>query len=110
MEHFKLVYPEILSSNGLLPWRTSTKSISEINPIGSMISEDESRYLYWLVKEYFTNYGAIVDLGPLAGGSTYSLALGLDEGGHKSSEPVIHSYDLWQFWEDWGRFSPGEEF
>ena len=110
MEHFKLVHPEMLSNTGFLPWRTSTKAVSEINPIGSMISEDESRYLYWMAKEYFSNCGAIVDLGPLAGGSTYSLALGLADGPYKSPIPLIHSYDLWEFWEDWGRFFPGKSF
>ena len=73
MEHFKLVHPEMLSSAGASPWRTSIKPVSEINPIGSMISEDESRYLHWMAKEYFSNRGVIIDLGPLAGGSTYSL-------------------------------------
>lgn len=111
MEHFKLVHPEMLSSKvGPLPWRASIKPISEINPIGSMISEDESRYLYWIAKEYFTNCGVVIDLGPLAGGSTYALALGLAEGQYKPSAPLIHSYDMWVFWEDWGRFFPGKSF
>jgi hypothetical protein len=110
MEHFKLVQPEMLSNAGPLPWRMNKKPVAEINPIGSMISEDESRYLYWMAKEYFSNRGTIVDLGPLAGGSTCSLATGLADGPYNASVPLIHSYDLWEYWEDWGRFFPGKSF
>jgi len=75
-----------------------------------MITEDESRFLYWLAKDYFSNTGLVIDLGPLAGGSTYALALGLSENRHKFSWPLIHSYDLWEFYQDWGRFFPGKQF
>jgi hypothetical protein len=34
----------------------------------------------------------------------------LADGPYKSPIPLIHSYDLWEFWEDWGRFFPGKSF
>jgi len=91
------------------PWRISDKQISEINPIGSMIGEDESRFLFWLGANYFKGIGIILDLGPLAGGSTYSLANGVLHNIKVSSkDQVIYSYDLWSFWDSWGVFFPNK--
>jgi hypothetical protein len=67
-----------------------------------MISEDESRFLYWLARDCYSGAGAIVDLGPLAGGSTHSLAAGLSQNpAVPSKREKIHSYDLWRFYEGW---------
>lgn len=110
MDHFKLHHPNTICDEGFLQWRQSCKPLSEINPIGSMIAEDESRYLYWLTKEYFSNSGAVIDLGPLAGGSTHALALGLSENRQPPAGKPVHSYDLWQFWEGWDGFFPGKQF
>lgn len=92
------------------PWRNSDCSIKQINPVPSMICEDESRFLHWLTRYYFSGQGCILDLGPLAGGSTHALASGL---AHNKCLPedkkLIHSYDTWKFSADWGKFFPGEK-
>ena len=91
------------------PWRLSDKQLADINPVGSMIVEDESRFLYWLAANYFTDSGKIVDMGPLAGGSTHCFAAGLSDNARvKTRENLIHSYDMWLFYEDWGRFFPDQ--
>jgi chemotaxis methyl-accepting protein methylase len=57
--------------DGLQPWRKTDKLPKEINPIPSMICDDECAYYHWLARYYFTGEGSIVDFGPLAGGYTY---------------------------------------
>jgi len=69
-----------------------------------MICEDEIRLLHYLARAYYTGAGALVDLGPLAGGSTYALASGLGD----RSDGRIFSYDLWDFHRDWERFFAGK--
>jgi hypothetical protein len=69
-------------------------------PIKSMICDDEVLFLYYLASQYYTGTGAIIDMGPLAGGSTYAMASGISAG-------HIHSYDLWQYFEGFeGYFGP----
>lgn len=98
-----LIFP-----GGLQVWRKSALPEEKINPIPSMIVADESTYLYWLASEYCTGAGKIVDLGPLAGGSTYALAGGLANNRRvHCKEKQIHSYDLWVFWEDHRRLVRG---
>ena len=105
---FKLVSASRLDGRDQ-PWRLIDKPLLEINPIGSMIIEDESRFLYWLAANYFTGSGKIVDMGPLAGGSTHALACGLmNNASVQSNAELIHSYDMWLFYEDWKQFFPGQ--
>lgn len=70
------------------PWRSIAKPWDTF-PIPSMVCEDELLFLYYLASRHYTGAGCIVDMGPLAGGSTLAMAAGM-RGGH------IHSYDLWQ--------------
>jgi|GEM_PF-761737 len=112
VQTFKLASARLLNED-LQPWRQVTLPMEGINPIPSMINEDESRYLYWIAKSWYRGEGAILDLGPLAGGSTHALAAGLDKNETalkgKKTPVKIHSYDMWQFYADWGRFFPGVE-
>src|SRR5206468_9337569 len=59
------------------PWRTFPHAVQQINPIPSFICEDESRFLAWYCASEYSGQGAIVDMGPLGGGSTHSMAFGL---------------------------------
>jgi hypothetical protein len=61
--------------------------------IRSMLSTHEIALLYAIAAEWH-EHGAIVDLGPLLGASTWALAKGLAKAG-KSEPSVIHSFDLW---------------
>jgi len=89
------------------PWRCNVNRMDNVNPILSMIGEDEAKFLYWLTKDCYSGAGAIVDLGPLAGGSTHALASGLSQNpAVLNKKEKIHSYDLWEFDENWGWMFP----
>lgn len=91
------------------PWKEQKPILQFINPIPSMISSDESLFLHWICKEYFSGKGAIVDMGPLAGGSTYAMASGLELNQTVDSvQKKIFSFDLWQHYKEWDVFFPGE--
>jgi hypothetical protein len=49
----------------------------------------------------------VVDLGPLAGGSTHALCSGLAANPAALGRTQVHSYDLWRFFAGWERFFPG---
>jgi len=66
-----------------------------------MICSHELKFLYYLTKFYYTRSGAIVDLGPLAGSSTYAMLSGLGSG-------PVYSYDLWAFCTGWEMFTGGK--
>ena len=90
-------------------WRLAAPDVKEVNPVESMICGDESRCMHWLARDYFTGEGHIVDLGPLAGGSTHSFASGLAlNPAAQGRTEIIYSYDLWHFFESWDKFFPGE--
>lgn len=92
------------------PWRKVAKDTFPGNPVPSMINEDESQLLHWLARDWVRGEGQIVDLGPLAGASTYALASGLSANDTCTDKNGrIHSYDNWVFYEDWARFFPGEK-
>jgi len=93
---------------GQYPWRHLSLKARDVNPIDSMICEDESLYLHWLARDYYQGVGEIVDGGPLFGGSTYALASGVSTNPHVArKEGRIHSYDLFQYFPDFARFLPG---
>ena len=75
---------------------------SESFPIKSMMIDEEIDYLYFLTKYVYKNKGLIVDLGPLAGASTFALASGLDTS--LPRKKMIYSYDLFSFYPDWSNF------
>ena len=62
-------------------------------PIPSMICAQELRFLHYLTHHHYTGAGAVVDLGPLFGSSSYALLSGMSRG-------CIQSYDLWEFFPD----------
>ena len=84
--------------SALPPWRSIGLIGSEINPIPSMITPDESLFLYWCGREHYRGEGFIVDGGPLLGGSTVALARGVNDGSMKNGfdHPIIFSYDLFK--------------
>jgi len=61
----------------------------------SMISDHEAALCYAAGRHCWRGE-AIVDLGPLAGLSTYMFARGLTEGDSTPDRPVIHAFDLWR--------------
>ena len=90
------------------PWRHLGLIAPEVNPIHSMIGADEALYLHWLARDYYQGLGEIVDGGPLLGGSTYAMASGLSANMYVSQKyKRIHSYDLFQYFPDFGRLLPG---
>ena len=92
------------------PWRTGSKSLEAVNPIPSMIHPDEAQFLYWLAAKHYRGIGTIVDLGPLAGGSTHALAAGLADNERAGpSRRQIESYDLWEYQEAYRPYFPGAE-
>jgi hypothetical protein len=62
--------------------------------ISSMLHDYETAALYALVRHHWTGEGAILDLGPFNGISTFALAAGAKAGGHEANAR-IYSYDLW---------------
>ena len=103
---FKLRRARLLASEPQ-PWRRGTPPIADINPVPSMISEDESRFLHWIARHCVSGDGQVVDLGPLAGGSTHALCSGLAANTAALGRTQVHSYDLWRFFPGWERFFPG---
>lgn len=89
------------------PWRSGPSDLRAINPIPSMICEDESRFLHWVARNYVSGAGCIVDLGPLAGGSTHALCSGLALN-PAAGRTRVHAYDLWRLFPGWEAFFPGE--
>jgi len=68
------------------------------NQIPTMITAEERRYLHWLGKSFWTGRGALVEIGPWLGGSTYCLGSGmaqnaaLTNGDHK-----LYVYDSFEW-------------
>ncbi|WP_058557578.1 class I SAM-dependent methyltransferase [Thiohalocapsa sp. ML1] len=62
-----------------------------------MISEEEQQYLNWLGSCYWTGAGAIVELGPWLGGSSYCLATGMAANRHRGNHR-LHCFDnfIWR--------------
>ena len=89
------------------PWRRGLPPIEAINPVPSMFCEDESRFLHWVARHCVSGAGHIVDLGPLAGGSTHALCSGLALNSAAAARTKVHSYDLWRFFPGWEPFFPG---
>ena len=103
---FKLECAQLLAPEPQ-PWRAGTPEPGAINPIPGMICEDESRFLHWIARHCVTGAGHIVDLGPLAGGSTHALCSGLALNAAASGHTRVHAYDLWRFMPGWEGFFPG---
>ncbi len=96
-----------LFGDALQPWRSGPPDLRAINPIPSMICEDESRFLHWIAGNHVSGAGCIVDLGPLAGGSTHALCSGLALNPRAAGRTRVHAYDLWRFQHGWEPYFPG---
>lgn len=85
-------------SFGVKPIRHSYYELDRANiaplEIRSMLSTHEIALLYALARDHYDS-GAIVDLGPLMGASTWAFARGLTDAG-KGAPGIIHSFDLWR--------------
>ncbi len=69
---------------------------TDIDSIGSMMNSQELSLLYSLAKNYFTDQGEIVDLGPFLGSSTACFGEGIlaNKLNIRKSYKRIYSYDL----------------
>ena len=73
------------------PWLDKAFNIPQAaERVRTMLSDEESKLLYWLARHYAEGEGEILDLGCFAGGSTARLAAGVADSGR--STPV-HAYD-----------------
>lgn len=85
-----------------MPWQNVDAPIEEINPVSSMMSEGESRFLHWAAAEYYRGEGEIIDGGCLLGGSTCALGSGLAKNRHVANKHKrIHSYDIFTYMPDY---------
>lgn len=57
--------------------------------IATMISIEEKQYLYWLGRSAWQGIGLIVEIGPWLGGSTWCLAAGMHESGHRQRKRLL---------------------
>jgi hypothetical protein len=87
------------------PWRRDLHCRAYPNPIVSMMSHDEMVFLRWIAEHQTQPGDAIIDMGPLAGGSTLAMARGARAS--NASEKIIHSYDLWRYYEGHAAYFPG---
>lgn len=86
------------------PWRDLPLPWEHGYSIPSMMAPEELTFLYYLARVHYRGKGAIVDLGPLAGGSAYALAARMPETGFH-----IHSFDLWRAWPECKPYFPGRD-
>lgn len=78
---------------------SSWDNIEFDNPeIPTMISREETQYLFWLGAHYWKNSGHIVEIGPWLGGSTICLASGMRNNG-PISKYKLHVFDNF-IWRD----------
>lgn len=95
---FFLKYSRKPTSFGIRPIRHSFYELDRPGAppiqIRSMLSTHEIALLYAIGKDAFPG-GAMVDLGPLMGASTWAFARGLVESGNQAPS-AIHSFDLWK--------------
>ncbi len=94
---FFLQYSRNPGEFGLMPDGHSYYNLDRpgLSPIRvrSMLSTHEIALLYSLAKNVYQS-GAVVDLGPLLGASTWAFARGISEAGHDTAS--LHSFDLWR--------------
>lgn len=102
MKTFKLA--DALLFDGVeQPWRADAEATAYINPIVSMMCADEIAFLRWAAERFHQPGHRIVDMGPLAGGSTRALAAGV-VAAEPNARAVVHSYDLWRYCEGHAAF------
>jgi hypothetical protein len=75
------------------PWTSATLVLPEdVEAVPGMLNYWGKRMLYYLGLEFYSDKGAIVELGPFLGGSTICLAAPLAARGF--DKPIVHTYDL----------------
>lgn len=75
-----------------MPWNAEGYSVPDAaQRLKTMLTDEESRLLYWLARDYADGSGAICDLGCFAGGSTARMAAGVADAGR---ETPVHAYDF----------------
>lgn len=73
------------------PWRRITPAdLGPARAVPAMLRDEESRFYFWLGRDWARGAGEIVDLGCFVGGSTARLAAGHAAGGHPG---LVHAYD-----------------
>lgn len=90
------------------PWNDiAASSIDNWGTPRAMMRMPEKKYLYWMMKELYEGLGAVLDLGPLTGGSTVCLTGGLldNQSIPSNKKPKIESYDLFYYDATWGKLS-----
>src|SRR4051794_1729972 len=97
---FKLL-DAFLFTEALQPWEHLDDGYSPTSPLPSMMCSQELQFLHFLARTQSQSAGAIVDLGPLVGSSTYALASGLISGDLPGK---VFSYDLWEYFPGWEPF------
>ena len=75
------------------PW-TLLEVPSEATRLPAMLSDEERAYLYWLTREAYVGWGAVIDLGPWVGASSSALAAGLRD---RKSSAKVQSFDLFEW-------------
>ena len=81
------------------PWHTDHEAVKD-RPWG-MLFDVEASLLFHLARDHFHGYGEIVDAGTFLGGSSFSLAKGLEQNSsilHKTAR--IHAFDLFEIWHE----------
>ncbi len=77
------------------PWEDAEFEIKD-GP-RTMLAYCEQALLHWLTREWFQDRGSIIDAGCFLGGSTYSLATGLDKNTRTISDSTrIQTFDLFR--------------
>jgi Methyltransferase domain len=91
------------------PWRSHPGSSSYHNPVLGMMAPDEFAFLRWAAETQIDPGDKVVDMGPLAGGSTLALARGIMHNPNVRTGKLVHSYDLWRFNAVYSPFFPGHQ-
>ncbi|MEL7467039.1 MAG: class I SAM-dependent methyltransferase [Pseudomonadota bacterium] len=83
--------PDIPEPFSKRPWLADALTVPEdALTVPTMLSDEESAFLYWLTRDYAIGAGAVIDLGCFVGGSTARLAAGVRDGGR---DTLVHAYD-----------------
>ena len=93
---FQPAHGELDSSESMelssAPWNSVSLS-KAVQEVVTMLSASEQQLLFYLGRQYWRGGGAIVDCGPLVGGSTLPLAEGLASRQDRGIGRPIHVFD-----------------
>ena len=117
---FQAVFQRPPSDDAIVSGEWRARALAPaVQDVPTMLVPDELRLLQYVAEDWYSGQGAIVDAGSFLGGSTVTLAEGLQRNLQRRGQPesrLIHSYDRFEV-EDWtiGPFfeadvRPGESF